>query len=196
MNLGRKGAFELIVLASASPRRQELLRQIGCVFRVEASCAVEEKAGMEPRDLVVRNALAKARDVAGRNAGDAVIGADTIVVCDGRIFGKPADALEARDMLASLAGRAHEVYTGIALCAEGRVYSDVVRTKVCLDALTRAEIEAYAATEEPLDKAGAYGIQGRAALFVTAIEGSYSNVVGLPLNALYRLAEKAGVRLV
>lgn len=155
----------------------------------------EETEGLEPQLLVVRNALAKAREVARRNTTDAVLGADTVVVCGGRIFGKPADVEAAKEMLASLAGRAHEVYTGIALCAEGRSYSDVVRTTVHLAALTKSEIEAYAATGEPLDKAGAYGIQGRAALFVTSIEGSYSNVVGLPLSALYRMTQKAGVRL-
>lgn len=186
----------MIILASASPRRQALLRQVGCAFRVEISRAEEESAGLEPQALVVRNALAKAGEVARRNADAVVLGADTVVACGGRIFGKPADAREARDMLASLAGRAHEVYTGIALYAQGRSYSDAVRTTVHMAALTRAEIEAYAATEEPLDKAGAYGIQGRAALFVTSIEGSYSNVVGLPLHAVYALAKKAGVQLI
>lgn len=186
----------MIILASASPRRQALLRQIGCDFRVEVSRAEEESAGLEPQALVVRNALAKAGEVARRNADAVVVGADTVVACGERIFGKPADAQEAKEMLASLAGRAHEVYTGIALYTGGRSYSDVVRTTVHMAALTKAEIEAYAAMEEPLDKAGAYGIQGRAALFVTSIEGSYSNVVGLPLHALYALAKKAGVELV
>ena len=172
------------------------MRQIGCDFRVEVSRAEEESAGLEPQALVVRNALAKAGEVARRNAGAVVVGADTVVACGERIFGKPADAQEAKEMLASLAGRAHEVYTGIALYTGGRSYSDVARTTVHMAALTKAEIEAYAAMEEPLDKAGAYGIQGRAALFVTSIEGSYSNVVGLPLHALYALAKKAGVELV
>ena len=168
----------MLILASASPRRQELLQQLGWAFRVVKSEAEEvSDPAMEPERLVLENAGRKAREVAARVGGqEFVLGADTVVSIQGRIFGKPADAGDAKRMLRCLSGQVHMVSTGVAFAE-----------------LSDAEIARYVATGEPLDKAGAYAIQGRAAAFVTRIEGSYSNVVGLPLHLLTVLAGKAGM---
>jgi len=127
--------------------------------------------------------------------GEIVIGADTLVVLDGQIFGKPVDADDARRMLTELAGRRHTVFTGVAVILNGQAWTDVATTEVAIRSLTGEEISAYVATGEPLDKAGAYAIQGLGALLVERIEGCYYNVVGLPLVILAKLLEKAGVRL-
>ena len=183
----------MFILASASPRRAELLTQIGASFRVAVSAAEEAKEG-EAAELVLTNALLKARAVA-QEAELPVLGADTVVAQGARIFGKPADAAAAREMLAALSGRAHEVLTGVAWVRAGQEFSAVVRTRVFFAPLSEAAIARYVETGEPLDKAGAYAVQGRAALFVERLEGSYSNVVGLPLYETAALAEKAGVDL-
>nr|MBO6295029.1 septum formation inhibitor Maf [Schwartzia sp. (in: firmicutes)] len=188
---------ETIVLASASPRRQELLRQIGCTFRVVVSDA-EELSGdsISPDRLAEENARRKAKDVAAKESGNVpVLGADTVVAVDGMILGKPKDAADAARMLRLLSGRQHFVYTGIALAYKGEVYGDVVRTEVWVDELSEKEIDAYIATGEPMDKAGAYAVQGIAAKFIPRIDGSFSNVVGLPLHAVKELARKAGIVL-
>lgn len=188
---------ETIVLASASPRRQELLRQIGCTFRVVVSDA-EEISGdsISPDRLAAENARRKAKDVAAKEGGNvSVLGADTVVAVDGMIMGKPKDAADAARMLRLLSGRQHFVYTGIALAYKGEVYGDVVRTEVWVDELSEKEIDAYIATGEPMDKAGAYAVQGIAAKFIPRIDGSFSNVVGLPLHAVKELARKAGIVL-
>ena len=188
---------ETIVLASASPRRQELLRQIGCAFRVVVSDA-EELSGdsISPDRLAEENARRKAKDVAAKEGGNvSVLGADTVVAVDGMILGKPKDAADAARMLRLLSGRQHFVYTGIALAYKGEVYGDVVRTEVWVDELSEKEIDAYIATGEPMDKAGAYAVQGIAAKFIPRIDGSFSNVVGLPLHAVKELARKAGIVL-
>ena len=188
---------ETIVLASASPRRQELLRQIGCAFRVVVSDA-EELSGdsISPDRLAEENARRKAKDVAAKESGNVpVLGADTVVAVDGMILGKPKDAADAARMLRLLSGRQHFVYTGIALAYKGEVYEDVVRTEVWVDELSEKEIDAYIATGEPMDKAGAYAVQGIAAKFIPRIDGSFSNVVGLPLHAVKELARKAGIVL-
>lgn len=188
---------ETIVLASASPRRQELLRQIGCAFRVVVSDA-EELSGdsISPDRLAEENARRKAKDVAAKESGNVpVLGADTVVAVDGMIMGKPKDAADAARMLRLLSGRQHFVYTGIALAYKGEVYEDVVRTEVWVDELSEKEIDAYIATGEPMDKAGAYAVQGIAAKFIPRIDGSFSNVVGLPLHAVKELARKAGIVL-
>ena len=188
---------ETIVLASASPRRQELLRQIGCTFRVVVSDA-EELSGdsISPDRLAAENARRKAKDVAAKEGGNvSVLGADTVVAVDGMILGKPKDAADAARMLRLLSGRQHFVYTGIALAYKGEVYEDVVRTEVWVDELSEKEIDAYIATGEPMDKAGAYAVQGIAAKFIPRIDGSFSNVVGLPLHAVKELARKAGIVL-
>ena len=188
---------ETLILASASPRRQELLRQIGCKFRVVVSDADELSGdGIPPDRLAAENARRKAEDVAAKAGGNApVLGADTVVAVDEKILGKPKDAADAARMLRLLSGRQHFVYTGIALAYRGEVYIDVVRTAVWVDTLSDEEITAYIATGEPMDKAGAYAVQGIAAKFIPRVDGSFSNVVGLPLYAVRELVRKAGIVL-
>jgi len=187
-----------IILASASPRRKELLRQIGVVF-VSVPASVDERVlpGETPEAYAVRVALDKARTAATRAGEGIVIAADTIVVLDEAILGKPADARDAERMLSLLSGRVHRVITGLAvLDAEtGTVLTGAGDTRVWFRALTGSEIAAYVKTGEPLDKAGAYGIQGKGALLVGRIEGCYFNVVGLPLSLLGEMLGKFGVNV-
>jgi len=176
-----------LVLASASPRRAQILRELGVPFRVKVSHVDEAlRAGEDGAATVERLAREKASTVA-RGETLPVLGADTEVVCDGRILGKPRDAADARAMLSGLAGREHEVVTGLCLARGTRLHSAVERTSVRFAPMNAQELSWYAATGEPLDKAGAYAVQGYGALFVEAIEGSYSNVVGLPLSYLKHL---------
>lgn len=177
-----------LILASGSPRRKELLARTGRSFRVIVSAADEiAAADMEPASVAMQNARVKALAVAA-NAPDSatVIGADTIVVLDGRIFGKPGDEDDAQRMLRELAGRTHQVITGVCLVRGGQCETFAETTNVCFRKLSASEIDAYIATGEPLDKAGAYGIQGAAGAFVDHIEGDYDNVVGLPVARLER----------
>jgi septum formation protein len=174
-----------LILASSSPRRQELLRNAGFEFEVRPSSIPEEPhPGETPEAFVRRMAAEKALDVAaGSPAGSLVLGADTVVLVDAQILGKPANPEQAARMLSQLSGRSHRVLTGVCLVKapdsiEARGESD---TRVWLRPLEEAEIRDYVASGEPLDKAGAYGIQGRASRFVTRIEGCYFNVVGLPV---------------
>jgi len=188
-----------IVLASASPRRRALLRQLGLSFRTVPSRVSEElPAELAPGVGVERLAELKARDVAARVPEGLVIGADTVVVVEGRVLGKPADAAEAEAMLALLQGRWHEVFTGVAVVAagEGRALVTHERTEVAFKPLDADQIRRYVATGEPLDKAGAYAIQGRAAAFVAGIRGCYFNVVGLPLARLAGLLEEFGIQVI
>ncbi len=188
----------LLVLASASPRRAELLRRLGLDFLVVPSGCLEVVAGASsPSETVLSVARAKAEEVSRRYPGALVLGADTVVACAGRLLGKPRDAGEAREMLQLLAGRCHEVWTGVVLChaASGRWEEEAVCTRVYFRDLTEAEIEAYIATGEPFDKAGSYAIQGYGALLVERIEGCYTNVVGLPLTRLALMLRKFGVDL-
>lgn len=180
----------MLTLASKSPRRKELLKQIGIPFVVVVSDA-EEVSGNSwtPAALVVENAKRKARAVAEKYPDSPVLGADTVVSSEGKIFGKPKDKDEARKMLTALSGKMHEVTTGLALINRNEIRTTSVTTKVFFDTMTKADIDAYIATDEPMDKAGAYAIQGKAARFIEKIEGSYSNVVGLPLNALIQLGK-------
>lgn len=173
-----------IILASASPRRVELLSSAGIEFEVVPGDVDEGLlSGETPEDHVVRLARAKAKDVARKAGGRFYIGADTIVVCEGEIMGKPKDSADAERMLNKLSGIPHEVITGFAIYDKERegVITDAVRTRVYFKHLRDEEIRAYIATGCPFDKAGAYAIQGGAAHMVQKIEGSYSNVVGLPL---------------
>jgi septum formation protein len=176
---------ELIVLASASPRRRQLLDQIGVAFQVQPVAVDESRFDEEaPADFVRRIALAKATDawrVADGAAGRLVIGADTTVSLGETVLGKPRDEEEARAMLRTLSGQTHDVTTAVAAVQEAERAVRVSSSKVTFRALTAAEIAAYVLTGEPLDKAGAYGIQGLAAVFVERLEGSYSGVMGLPL---------------
>jgi septum formation protein len=170
-----------LILASASPRRRELLSQIGVVFDVDAAHVDE---GDDPRV----NAVEKARAAAARHRGEdaVVLGADTEVVLDGSVLGKPGGEAHAREMLRRLSGRSHAVVTAYALvdCTTGRELVRSVETEVTFRHLTDDDIDAYVATGEPLDKAGAYGIQGRGAVLVDRIDGDYFTVVGLPLADL------------
>jgi len=184
----------MFILASASPRRRELLQQIGASFDVKVSNAEEiGNNELSADELVKWNALAKAKAVAAENPNIPVLGADTVVALNGEIFGKPGNDDNARKMLRRLAGRTHQVWTGIAWVSRGETYTDVVCTDVNMEPIGETAIDNYVATGEPLDKAGAYAIQGRAAVFIDSIEGSYSNVVGLPLAAVAKLAREAGV---
>ena len=184
-----------LVLASASPRRRELLASLGVVFEVRPVAADETpRPGEWPEALALRLALAKARAAAAD--GDLALGADTVVAVDDEPLGKPADAAEARIMLARLSGRRHRVWTGVALVErDARRRREAVRatrTEVEFRPLTAAEIDAYVETGEPLDRAGAYAIQGGAAAFAARVEGSLSNVVGLPLETLLDLLARLG----
>ena len=179
-----------IILASASPRRRELLAQIGVAFEASVS-GVEEKPwpNERPASYALRNAADKASEVLDRVTGDAVIiAADTIVVLGERILEKPRDADDACAMLRSLSNAEHEVITGLVVLSrrggDQRLQGDAVRTAVRFREIAGAEISAYVATGEPMDKAGAYAIQGGAKNFVTEIRGSYTNVVGLPVDEL------------
>jgi septum formation protein len=184
-----------LILASASARRAELLRAAGYVFSVEIA-SVDESVmpGEHPEAYVLRVARAKARQVAERcrKSGGAVIGADTTVVSGGEILGKPRDANDAVRMLKTLAGTVHDVFTGVAVIVTGSEKAEVVRTRVHLLPITVDEIEWYVNTGEPEGKAGAYAIQGRAARFVDWIDGSWSNVVGLPVATVARLLRELG----
>jgi septum formation protein len=186
-----------LILASASPRRRALLDQIGVVYRVEPADIDETRAsGESPSEYVQRMALEKAMTVAGRypDTDLAVLAADTSVVLDEDVLGKPADHFTALGMLARLSGRSHSVLTGICLCRPGQPADTViVETQVHFVQLSREQCEAYLATDEPWDKAGGYAIQGLAGVFVSAIEGSYSNVVGLPLTETWQLLQSQGI---
>ena len=175
----------MIILASASPRRRELLQQIGCSFRVEVSQAEEvDCQGLQPSVVVEKNAYLKAAAVAALYPDMPVLGANTVVSLDDDIFGKPKDKEQAREMLTRLSGRTHQVSTGIAIAWHNQIWQAYETTEVDFAPLSPAEIDRYLATGEHADKAGAYGIQGRAAVFIEQIRGSYSNVVGLPLHCL------------
>jgi len=182
-----------IVLASASPRRAELLAAAGYGFTVDPADVDEsERAGETPGTYVARVAADKARAVAARrrDPGEIVLGADTTVVVDGEILAKPADESDAVRMLERLAGAVHRVLTGVVLISGEREAAEVVTTQVRLLPLTRAEIQWYVGTGEPMGKAGAYAIQGRAARFVDWIEGSWSNVVGLPVATVHEMMKR------
>ncbi len=181
---------EPIILASRSPRRQEILRRLGLSFRVEPADIDESTSpGLPPREQAMAAAVRKAAAVARRVGRGLVLGADTLVVLDGKTMGKPADALDARGMLGRLAGRTHVVTTGIALIdvERGARLIDWADTRVHMRPASEDEIDAYIATGEPMDKAGAYAIQGEGARFIAGIEGCYYNVVGLPVERLHRL---------
>ena len=181
---GAAGCFP-IVLASASPRRRELLSQIGLAFEVDKSDAQECPHSVVPEEIVRELSFAKAQEVFQRRRqgreGLLVIGADTLVFLDGQPMGKPKDEEDACRMLRLLSGKTHEVYTGVYIQGAKENFLFHEKTEVTFFELTDEEIEAYVRTGEPMDKAGAYGIQGKGALFVERINGDYLNVVGLPL---------------
>jgi len=193
-----------LLLASTSPRRRELLGLLGLPFDVIASRYDEDSLspdGLTPPDYVTHLAAGKASEVAARTEGDAlVIGADTTVILDGATLNKPADGEDARRMLRLLSGRTHQVYTGLCLIAVqnglmGSVQTDHAVTDVTFDTLTDETIAVYVSTGEPLDKAGAYGIQGKALSFIPGIHGDYFNVVGLPVFLLCKMLPRFGINI-
>ena len=187
---------DFIYLASASPRRSALLEQIGVAFRVRPASITETPRPGEPCDAYVARLAAEKADAVWRasatDAPLAVLGADTTVAIDGRMLGKPCNADEALEMLQLLSGRAHRVVTAVALRHAGGLDTALGAAEVAFRDTTPAERHAYCATGEPLDKAGGYGIQGLAAVFVASITGSYSAVVGLPLAETARLLARIG----
>lgn len=188
-----------IILASQSPRRAELLATIGVRFKTQPGYIDESvNPGEPPADYIMRISRAKALEVASRNDSGLIIAADTIVVIDGQILGKPSDEEDARRMLRELSWRWHEVMTSVSLLdvATGKEASDYITTRVRFAEMKEHEIDWYVSTGEPMDKAGAYGIQGKGGLFVEEIAGNYHNVVGLPLTLVYRLAGEMGYKLI
>ena len=183
----------MLILASQSPRRREILSAAGIQFEVRAAGVVEEVLpGEVPKDHVRRLAMEKASAIK-RLDGEAVLGADTVVVVDEEILGKPKDSMDARRMLGKLSGRKHVVITGVALVHAGGVVVDDCQTVVHFVPLSESEIAAYVASGEPDDKAGAYAIQGLASKFIDRIEGDYTNVVGLPAAIVYRHLKQLGM---
>jgi septum formation protein len=208
----------MLILASASPRRRELLAQAGYTFTVESADVDESpRAGEDPSAYVLRLAVEKAQAVFAHYTQDLgapsiaplsyamggmetlgsnnlpliVLGADTTVVCDGHILAKPEDAADAMRMLRRLSGRTHQVMTGVAAVSRTGVLSGVETTEVTFSEIPEAELAAYCATDEPMDKAGAYGIQGYAARWIPRIDGDYFNVMGLPIARVVRLIDEA-----
>lgn len=175
-----------LVLASQSPRRRELLATAGILFTVRAREIEEVRAPGELPDPYVRRLAYAKTEAAWEDRGEIVLGADTVVVLGQDVLEKPRDAADARAMLRRLAGREHTVVTGICLRHPGGVEIDSSTTRVRFSPLTDAEIDAYVATGEPMDKAGAYAIQGLASKFVERVDGCYFNVIGLPLSQVYR----------
>jgi nucleoside triphosphate pyrophosphatase len=175
-----------LVLASQSPRRRELLSTAGIRFTVRAREVEEIRAPGEPPDAYARRLARAKAEAAWEDRDEIVLGADTIVVLDQAVLEKPRDEADARTMLRRLAGREHTVITGICLRHPGGIEVDSSATRVRFTLLTEAEIDAYAASGEPMDKAGAYAIQGLASKFVECVEGCYFNVIGLPLSQVYR----------
>ncbi len=186
-----------LLLASASPRRLELLRALGLEPLVRPADVDETlRPGEDPHDAAERLARAKAAAVAeGAPDGAVVLAADTIVVLDGEALGKPRDDDDARRMLRALRGRAHDVVTGVALSRDGRLVSGRETTEVLFAPMTDEEVDAYVASGEPSDKAGAYALQGLGGLFVERITGTPSNVIGLPFRLVRRLGAEVGLRI-
>ena len=184
-----------VILASASPRRRELLALVGIPHEVRPANIDESYLdGETPHAHTERLAREKAAVIAAADPEAVTIGSDTIVVVDGQVLGKPKDAAHARTMLRMLSGRSHEVMTGVAATWRGRTVSGVETVGVTFRELGAIDIDAYIATGEPMDKAGAYGIQGFGATIVTRVQGDYFAVMGLPLNRLVRQLETLGLR--
>lgn len=184
-----------VVLASQSPRRRDLLTLIGIPHTV-APADIDETAlpGEQPVPHAERLARTKAETIAARQPGSVVIGSDTIVVIDGRILGKPTDTEDAAHMLSLLSGRTHTVFTAVAVAHGGRVVSGVEEVRVTFRPLSAETIAGYIATREPMDKAGAYGIQGYGAAIIERIDGDFFAVMGLPIGRMLALCESIGLR--
>ena len=187
-----KRMFQPLILASASPRRRELMGYTGIPFEVITADAEELKTG-SPEALVLENAGRKARAVWQQNPGRTVLGADTVVALDGLVLGKPRDQKDAADMLRRLSGAWQTVYTGVCLSrSDGQTDAQADASRVLFSKLREEDISRYVLTGEPMDKAGAYAVQGIGGLFVERIEGSYSNVIGLPMALVRRMLLCAG----
>jgi septum formation protein len=187
-----------IILASASPRRKEILQKTGLAFTVEESGYEENNsAGLEPCKLAVKHSIGKAMDIMPKYNDALIIAADTIVVLGKKVFGKPKNGIDAADMLSKLSGKAHTVITGFTILdtATGKRFSRAVESKVYFKKLDKDEIEAYVRSKEPMDKAGAYGVQGLGAVIVRKVEGDFFNVMGLPLCELVIALKKFGVKI-
>jgi septum formation protein len=183
----------MLVLASASPRRQELLRNADIPFEVQPTQVAEDPLpGEGAKECAERLAREKALAVARQRPQDVVLGADTVVVIDGQILGKPVDADDAARMLRMLSGREHQVITGVCLVLSGQWSVASEATTVTMSEISDEEIAGYIASGEPMDKAGAYAIQGIAARWIPRIDGDYSNVVGLPVALVWRMLRQAG----
>ena len=190
--------MKTIILASASPRRKLLLEKIGLIFEVEPSNYEEDMPlRLEPHGFAQKLSLEKAKAVASKHKNSIVIAADTLIVFGGRILGKPHTKKDAREMLEAISGKYHNVITGFSIIDTGinKTLSRSVETKVYIRNLTLAEIDAYVKSGEPLDKAGAYAIQGLGSVFVEKIDGDYYNVVGLPLSALTEALKEFGINI-
>lgn len=193
-----------VVLASASPRRKELLQRAGIAFEVIPATGEEIITGENPREVVMELAFKKAKEVAGKLAAKdggelLILGADTVVTYDGVVLGKPRDEADAVRMLSVLSGSTHSVFTGVALIYQARGTERVLNfyqeTRVTMYPMSPGEIQAYVRSGEPMDKAGAYGIQGRGTVFIEKIAGDYNNVVGLPMARVYQEMKKLGVAI-
>ena len=187
----------MIILASGSPRRRELISELCTEFKIITADVDESSDINNPEllseELARKKGLAVYQKLLDNNSAEAnlpIISADTVVFCDGEIMGKPHDAADAKKMLGKLSGKTHTVTTGICVICNGVPYSEAVTTKVFVDELTDADIDAYINTGDPFDKAGAYGIQGVFSKHISKIDGCYFNVVGLPINALSKLFTK------
>ena len=188
--------MKTIILASVSPRRKELLEKIGLKFEVDASdCEEGINPGLEPREIVRQLSIKKAKSVAARHKNAIIIAADTIGIIDDKILGKPHSENEASKMLREISGKSHLVITGFSILdtTTNKIITAVVNTRVYIKKLTGEEIDAYLKTGEPLEKAGAYAIQGMGAVIVEKIEGDYYNVMGLPLSALVKALKEFGI---
>ena len=187
----------MLILASQSPRRRELMAREGLEFSVVVRDTEEEHdASLPPEELCARNAAAKALAVAAEYPQATVVGADTLVFIDNTPLGKPADEAEAVAMLSALSGKTHTVYTGVAVIKDGVELSEAEETKVHFRPISDGEIRAYVKSGEPMDKAAAYGAQGRASVFVQGIEGDFFNVMGLPVCLLDSMLKKIGLSLI
>lgn len=184
-----------IILASCSPRRKDLLQLIGLQPEIVIPQIDESRNPDEKVDrFLERIAIAKGIQIYNRNYHDTlIISADTIVLLDDQVIGKPKDRRQAEHMLARLSGRCHEVWTAISLIFQGRTHVEIAKTLVCFKSLESKEIQHYLDHEEFLDKAGAYAIQGRAAVFIERIEGCFFNVMGFPLHLFYQMTQKVGI---
>lgn len=196
--MGKGNCTRTIVLASASPRRKELLEQVGLKFEVEPSNYVEEMSPrLKPYELAKAISREKALAVASKRRNAIVVAADTFIVFRDKVMGKPKSEAEAKEMLMALSGKTHSVITGFTVLdtADDRIVSKSVETRIHVKRLTPEEVDAYVASGEPLDKAGAYGIQGLGAVLVDRIEGDYFNVMGLPLSALAESLKEFGINV-